>query len=236
MKEFYSLQEIPEPKAPLFIRQAKDLVLKAEQEAAALVNAAEEQVKARFAEGYKDGYAEAKSAFLGSMLDADLQQRRIIAASKEAIMRLALRIAEEVIGEALPEHKTSIVQRTQKILNESCLQEGISIFACQDDAAYLQVLASENEGLTGEKRGIKIILDNSLPPGTAIIKNQYSSIELSPSIHFEAIGQYLKQCSELFTLEAEGQSTLEPGNIGMTALNEVQQIVSILGSEALGGL
>jgi type III secretion protein L len=157
--------------------EAKNLVDAAEQRAKSIVQEAEAQrdriVEAARDEGYSSGLAQWNQA-----LAAAAASRENLAASHEShLVRLAVRIAEKIIGEELKTHPETIVSIVRESLQSVRQERLLTIQVNPESLDEVRRRVTRLKEVVGADREIHVVADPAVSLGGCIVESELGVID-----------------------------------------------------------
>jgi type III secretion system HrpE/YscL family protein len=157
--------------------QAQQIIERANQEAQEIQEAAHQQAKQILDEARKTGY-DSGLAKWNELLAGSLRQRdRFISENETALVQLAVRIAEKIIGEEVqvsPERIVSLVQQAGQSLRRA---KNIVIRVHPNQSAALLKNVVDLNGLLGPGKEIEVTPDENVALNGCIFETEIGTID-----------------------------------------------------------
>lgn len=158
-------------------QQATEIAARAQKEAERIVAEARREAEELLDSAKRDGY-ESGLAYWNEMLAAARQSRDdYIARNEPALLQLAVRIAEKLIGEELSASPEKIVTVVREALCSVARAKSVVLQLHPADAAVLEEHMSVLRGAAGPKREIEIVSNASLARGDCVIESDIGIID-----------------------------------------------------------
>jgi len=178
----------------------RKLMREAERQAAELIKDAQEKAERTEKMAGKLGYEEGEKKALALLLDSERLRRRIVNASRDAIIDIALAVAREVIGEALQTQAGSIISRLDRALPLALNAPGVSIIASPAVCAEIERHLAQSRSSREWFKTVEVREDADIAADTFRIETAGGAIECSPHEHFEAIARTLANAGDILQL------------------------------------
>ena len=158
-------------------QQASELVAQAEAESQRILSEARLKAEDIFACARAEGYQSGAAQWFEALTEACTSRDRYLAGNETALLKLAVRIAEKLIGEELrvaPEAITGIVNEALRSVRRA---KRFAIQVHPADEPSLEEGLSALRTPAGASREIEIILNPSLSRGDCIIETEIGVID-----------------------------------------------------------
>lgn len=152
------------------ITAARDLLNAAQRDAAQLLDESKKTHEKARIHGYREGFQQGIADALQQVL------AHPVIAEKD-LVEAALGIAEEVIGGQIRHYPENLKLRVQRALDLLEEQKDITLRVHPDELRFL----------AQQSKGLHIVGDDKMKPGTAELLIQSTSIIIDPWTHFERI-------------------------------------------------
>jgi type III secretion protein L len=146
--------------------QARKILESAEQERQAIIEAARE-------EGYEDGLRQWNAA----VAEANAARDRYLAESEPELIRLAVRIAQKIIGEELRTNPEAIVSIARECLEGLGRERSLTLRASSSDLEVMRRRIDVLRERAGPQRSIEVVADAAVTPGGCIVESEYGIID-----------------------------------------------------------
>lgn len=173
--------------------EAKDLLAKTQEEAEALfLRTKEDAVQAGKAEG-EEQVRENITASLETLNSAINERRKIIKDSESEIIRLAVKIAEQVIRSEVSLHKDVLMNVVTEAINKVSDRENVIIKVNREDAEHIKKYKDRISGIVDGVKNLSIIEDSQVEPGGCVIETNLGFVDARVSTKLSLIEQSLKK-------------------------------------------
>ncbi|MCX5750029.1 MAG: FliH/SctL family protein [Candidatus Saganbacteria bacterium] len=179
--------------------EAKELLKKANQEAETLfLRTKEEAVQAGKAEG-EASVSENITASLETLNNAIKERKRIIKDSEGEILRLSLKIAEQVIRSEVSLHKDVVMNIVAEAVNKVSDRENVIIKVNREDAEHIKKYKDRLSGIVDGVKNLSIIEDSQVEPGGCVIETNLGFVDARVSTKLSLIEQSLMKAQASVT-------------------------------------
>ena len=214
-------------------RKAAQIVSEAQMEAKQLVErtAAQTQQAAEqaFAQAQEKGYAEGletgqKAGYeqsVGEFLQRINQakdmfvqlvkaRRQVLSDIEPQVARLAVKIAEKIVGEELktnPEIVMGIVRKAMEMMND---REEVSVRVNPEDVAFVREHQASLEKMIEGLKKFEVVPDAALDPGSVVVETNLGNIDARLSTQLAAIKAGIEETAKLRAEEIEQELANAP--------------------------
>ncbi len=188
---------IPEQSVPKARTEAERIVNQAMQEAEAI------REEARAA-GREEGRAEASTRIeeaMETLNRAVKERKKIIKDSEQELLRLAIKVAEQIIRSEVSMHRDVCLNIVAEAIARVSDREQIIVRVNREDAEYLKRYKDRLAGMLDGVKSFSILEDAGVEPGGCIIETNLGFIDAKISTKLKAIESALKKLSS----EEEGE-------------------------------
>ncbi len=157
--------------------EARDIVQMARQQAAEVLEEAGRQREAILAKAREDGYEEGLRQWNAALASAHEAAAKLEKDYEAELVRLAVRIAEKIIGGQLASAPETIVGIVREALRSVRRERSLSI---QVNSAHLEEVRrhiGKLEEVVGSSRDIHIVANDSVAPGGCIVESDLGVID-----------------------------------------------------------
>jgi type III secretion protein L len=158
-------------------QRAKDLIEAAEQQAAELVGQAEAERDEVLGETREQGRQEGLAQATEVLLRARQEAAAIVARSEEELVRLALLVAEKIIGRALDLDPNLVLDIAAEAIESVRQQRELVLRVCPEDAARLRNSRKKLMDLLGRTKDIAVREDPEVERGGCIIETENGTVD-----------------------------------------------------------
>jgi type III secretion protein L len=170
---------------------AHDIIRQAQSEAERIRYQAEEYRQRGYEEGYNEGLEQGKQELTQTILGINRQNEERFRNYEPELVRLAVRIAEKIIGQQVQVNPETVVHIVAKALGAVRHQREIFIRVNPDDYNVIQ----EHKSMLLEKlsraQDIDIRPDPNIHPGSCRIESELGTIDANLTHQLEAIERVL---------------------------------------------
>jgi type III secretion protein L len=171
--------------------EAKQILSLAEEEAARIKAEAErlrdEQARAGYEEGYRKGYEEALKGLAGLEQEFDALCERL----EPEVVKLAVKIAEKVIGAELSSRPEAIAAIVSQALRTVRHQREINIRVHPSHVAALEAQKQTLLGVLTRARDVVVRGDESVRPGGCVIESELGTLDADLNTQIEMLQRAL---------------------------------------------
>jgi flagellar biosynthesis/type III secretory pathway protein FliH len=206
----------PEPKKPSVEVKGMDMG-KVKSEAQKIIDDAIKEAEAlredARAAGREEGMAEAAKNIeeaLETLNQAVKERKKIIKDSEQEILRLSLKIAEQIIRSEVSLHRDVCLNIVAEAIARVSDREQIIVKVNRDDLEYLKRYKDRLTGMIDGVKSFSIIEDANIEPGGCVIETSLGFVDAKISTKLKSIEEALKKVSleEMpKTSENTGQNT-----------------------------
>jgi flagellar assembly protein FliH len=177
-----AVADVPQAKS-----EAQKIVEKALQEARAVREEAREQGKR---EGREESAARLEEAL--ATLNAAVKERKTIIKDAEGeLLRLSLKIAEQIIRSEVSLHRDVSLNIVSEAIGRVSDREQIIVRVNREDAEYLKRYKDRLAGMLDGVKSFSIIEDSNVEPGGCIIETNLGFVDARISTKLKAIEEAL---------------------------------------------
>lgn len=163
---------------------ARDLIKAANSQGLQIIQDAQQEAEAIRQRAFADGYQQAVQKAAASITAFVDQEKQQLFASKESILSLALRIAQDVTLTAVQVDRTSLLKRIERALGLLTARERLVVAV---NPADIELVAAQQELISSTNNGAKLELvqDPSITIGAARLETGNATIQVNPLEHLE---------------------------------------------------
>ena len=155
-------------------------------------------------EGRQAGREEASAQIeeaLATLNEAIKERKKIIKDAENEILRLALRVAEQIIRSEVSLHRDVCLNIVAEAISRVSDREQIIVKVNREDAEYLKRYKDRLAGMLDGVKSFSIIEDANVEPGGCLIETNLGFIDARISTKLKAIEEALKKVSAEETAE-----------------------------------
>ncbi len=178
--------------------KAQKIVANAEAEARQVIQNAQAEIdrirdEARnegFEQGKREGIEQATGQFADSMEtlnEAIIARRKIIKDAESEILRLALKVAEQIIRSEVSLHRDVCLNIVAEAISRISDREQIIIKVNRDDVEHVKKYKDRISSLVDGVKSLTILEDGSVEPGGCIIETNLGYVDARISTKIKAI-------------------------------------------------
>ncbi len=186
------------PKGPL----TKEKISQVKSEAERIIDQAMSEADAVREEareaGRQEGRAEASSRIEEAMetLNQAVKERKtIIKDSEQEILRLAIKVAEQIIRSEVSLHRDVCLNIVAEAISRVSDREQIIVKVNREDAEYLKRYKDRLAGMLDGVKSFSILEDSGIEPGGCVIETNLGFIDAKISTKLKSIEEALKKVS-----------------------------------------
>jgi type III secretion protein L len=179
--------------------EAKEMIARAAAEAEAIRREAERAAREIREKAYQDGYSAALAELNRHLLDVCVRRDRLLAEAEPEILRLAVRIAEKIIGREL-ERNQAITDIVKTALRQVRQSRTVTI---RLNPADLPVTQADRDrlGRSDQNRFIELVADPQVGGGGCVIETESGSIDARLETQFRILEDALLSRLETKSLQ-----------------------------------
>ncbi len=169
--------------------EARQIIEKAHREASAIG----EQAKR---EGYESGRAEADQKIteaLKTLNQAVIERKKIVKDAEAEILRLALKVAEQIIRSEVSLHRDVSMNIVTEAINRISDREQVIVRANREDAEYIKKYKDRLSGLLDGVKSFSVIEDAAIEPGGCIVETNLGYVDARISTKLKSIEEALEK-------------------------------------------
>lgn len=206
-EEFHEEIEISKDELPLLgpVQEKADrIVANAEMRAREIVEAAQDEINAMreeahqvgIEEGKREGMEQATSQFADSMdtlNQAVIARRKIIKDAESEVLRLALKVAEQIIKSEVSLHRDVCLNIVSEAISRISDREQIIIRVNRDDVEQVKKYKERIAGLVDGVRSLTVLEDAHVEPGGCVIETNLGYVDARISTKIKAIDEAFRK-------------------------------------------
>ena len=148
--------------------------------------------------GKEEGRAEVASRIeeaMETLNQAVKERKEIIKDSEQEILRLALKVAEQIIRSEVSLHRDVCLNIVAEAISRVSDREQIIVRANREDAEYLKRYKDRLAGMLDGVKSFSILEDSNVEPGGCVIETNLGFIDSKISTKLKSIEESLKKLS-----------------------------------------
>ncbi len=177
--------------AQLAGRQADEILKQAREEAELILAEARRKADETLATAERTGLRKGESQWYEALTTAWKSRDDYMAANEHALLKLAVRIAEKLMGEELRTAPDKIVSLVREALRSTRRAKTLVIQAHPEDAALLSARRAAICGTGNTERQLEIVPNAALSRGDCVIESEIGSIDARLETQLKNIGNAL---------------------------------------------
>jgi type III secretion protein L len=158
-------------------RKARDLVESARAEARAIIERAERDATAIRETARAEGLEEGLARWNEALVEAGRAQERLLRDCEGELVRLAVRVAEKIVGERLRAAPETIVSIVAEALKSVRRERSLTIQVNPGHAEEIRRRVDRLRAVVGASREIEIVPNDSVAPGGCIVETELGVID-----------------------------------------------------------
>lgn len=197
-------EKIPQEK-PLEIKvpQVDDNIPKAKTEAQKIVERARQEAEAVLNEartkGQQDGKAEVSARIkeaLETLNQAVRERKEIIKDSEAEILRLAIKVAEQIVKSEVSLHRDVCLNIVTEAISRVSDREQIIVRVNREDSEYLKRYKDRLAGMLDGVKSFSILEDSNIETGGCVIETNLGFVDAKISTKLKALEEVLQKAAE----------------------------------------
>ncbi|HTY12837.1 MAG TPA: FliH/SctL family protein [Candidatus Omnitrophota bacterium] len=169
--------------------EARQIIERANHEARAIVEKAKQ-------DGYEAGRAEADQKIkeaLETLNQAVIERKKIVKDAEAEILRLALKVAEQIIRSEVSLHRDVSMNIVTEAINRISDREQVIVRANREDAEYIKHYKDRLSGILDGVKSFSVIEDSTIEPGGCIVETNLGYVDARISTKLKAIEEALEK-------------------------------------------
>jgi type III secretion protein L len=175
---------------------AQSIVEAARREADQLLDEAQKQREQIRAEAHRAGYEEGLTRWNETILLANEAQDRLLKTSEQILVRLAVRVAEKIIGEHLQSSPDAIVDIVREVLKSIRSERGLLIQVNPDHVETLRQSIHRLHDLLDNGCPIKILANPAISPGGCTVESEFGVIDAQLETQLKCLEEALLRAAK----------------------------------------
>lgn len=150
-------------------------------------------------EGRREGREEASARIeeaLATLNQAVKERKKIIKDAEGEILRLALKVAEQIIRSEVSLHRDVCLNIVSEAIGRVSDREQIIVKVNREDAEYLKRYKDRLSGMLDGVKSFSIIEDSNIEPGGCVIETNLGFVDARISTKLKAIEEAIKKVAE----------------------------------------
>jgi type III secretion protein L len=158
-------------------QEAHQIIVEAQAQAAAILAEAEAARKVLIESGHDQGYQEGLTCWNQSVEAAIAERDAYLARCESEVLKMAVRIAEKILGEELRTHPDKIVGIVREALTSVRRERSLSLRVNPEDADRVRTHATALAASLGPNREIQVIADPAVGRGGCLVESELGTID-----------------------------------------------------------
>jgi type III secretion protein L len=172
-------------------RQAEQIVSDAQFDAERLLAEARRQQKVMMETARHEGYAAGLSEWNETLIKALKSRDDLFAQSEQELLRLAIRIAQKIIGQELKTDANAIAAIVREAVKSCRRARNLVIQVNPEHELHVRERVSSFQLLLGNMAQITVIADSALTPGDCIVESDIGIIDARLETQLKSLEQAL---------------------------------------------
>jgi len=203
------LQEGSDPDAMVegAYEKASQIVSQAQLEAQEFMENAQTEIESirerAKEEGLEEGKAEGQQQIselinqaLETLNDAIKQRKKIIKDSEGELVRLSLKIAEQIIRSEVSLHKDVVLNIVTEAINKISDRESVIVKVNRDDVEHIKKYKDRIAGIVDGVKNLSILEDSQVDPGGCVVETNLGYVDARISTKISLIEQALGKAQD----------------------------------------
>lgn len=190
---------LPKPSLAASLAASQNMA-EVKSEAQKIIEQAEGEAEAIRLEAVEDGREEGKAESrekikeaLGTLNQAVFERKQIIKDAENEILRLALKVAEQIIRSEVSLHRDVCLNIVAEAISRVSDREQIIVRVNHDDTEYLKKYKDRLAGMLDGVKSFSIIEDPNVEPGGCLVETNLGFIDSRISTKIKSIEEALKK-------------------------------------------
>ncbi|MFQ3640329.1 MAG: type III secretion system stator protein SctL [Chloracidobacterium sp.] len=182
--------------------EARRLINEAQAEARQLVDAAHAEVERVRSEAYAAGYEAGLKELTTHLLDAQRRRDALLSSVEREVLRLALRIAEKIIGREIETQDTTLLDIVRAALRN--IRQASAVTICVNPADVPK-LERHREAIETLRRGqfVNIVPDTRVSVGGCILESESGIVDAQLDTQLRVLEQALLDLHDMQRRDAQ---------------------------------
>jgi type III secretion protein L len=156
--------------------EAHEILHEARTTAAEIINSAEQSAENIRRESYEKGREECETEMVENVLAIKEERARNLAGLEQEVLRLAVKIAEKIIGEEIKNDETTRGEIVLNALRHARQQEMLTVRVNHADLPLLETMREKIDSF-GRAKYIDFVADQAIKSGGCIIESASGTID-----------------------------------------------------------
>jgi type III secretion protein L len=157
--------------------EAAQILDAAHAQARKILESAEEARQTAIEAARQDGYEDGLRRWNASVAEVNAARDRYLAESELELIRLAVRIAQKIIGEELRANPEAIVSVARECMRGLARERSLTLRASPGDLDILRRRIDVLREAAGPQRSIEVVADATVSPAGCIIESEYGVVD-----------------------------------------------------------
>jgi type III secretion protein L len=173
------------------VSEAAGIVDQARREAAAILEQAGEELDLARKQAGEAGYEDGLRQWNQAVQDILAARDRFLKDCEPEVVKLAVRVAEKILGEQLRVDPQAITRIVEEALRGARAERSITIAVHPDSVAVVRAEAGRLEARAGGECRVHIIGRGTVSPGGCVIETELGSIDARLEVQLRCLEQLL---------------------------------------------
>ncbi len=154
-------------------------------------------------EGFEDGKREGQgqvseimSQAMETLNEAIKQRKKIIKDSENEIVRMSLKIAEQIIRNEVATNKDAVMNIVAEAINKVSDRENVIVKVNREDAEYIKTHKDKLSGIVDGVKNLSILEDSQVDPGGCVIETNLGFVDARISTKLSLIEQAIGKAQD----------------------------------------
>jgi type III secretion system HrpE/YscL family protein len=170
---------------------AKDILAKAQEQAAQLIEDAQREKEALLAESAERGYAAGLDKWNDALAEAWKQREQFFTRNEAELVKLAVAVAEKIIGRTVQTDPSTVLQTVSEALKSVRSERRITVKVNPAEEAALREQAGALKMLCAQVGDLVIVGNPSIAMGGCIVESELGMIDAQISTQLASIEKAL---------------------------------------------
>ncbi len=187
--------------------KASQIVSQAQLEAQEFMENAQAEIESMRERAKEEGLEEGKSEgqqqiselinqALETLNDAIKQRKKIIKDSEGELVRLSLKIAEQIIRSEVSLHKDVVLNIVTEAINKISDRESVIVKVNRDDVEHIKKYKDRIAGIVDGVKNLSILEDSQVDPGGCVVETNLGYVDARISTKISLIEQALGKAQD----------------------------------------
>lgn len=176
--------------------KAREIVDAARAEARAVTDEARQQAGAIRETARQEGLEEGLARWNQAVVEAGEARDRLLRESEHELARLAVRIAEKIIGDRLRAEPDLIVSIVAQALKSVRLERSLTIQVNPQHVHEVRGRLERLHAVVGASREIQVVANNAVAPGGCVVESEMGTIDAQLETQLSCLEKALRRAAD----------------------------------------